>query len=318
MKVLVTGVAGFAGSHLTDFLLKKKKVVVYGIDRRGVSSMNIEDAKNKIRYYECDITNYSKLHGLLGRIRPDSIIHLAAQSSPLISKRSPAETLEANAIGQTNLLEAVRNLKIDPKIIIAGSCQEYGIVRKNEIPIKETHALKPLNIYSVSKVTQDLLGYHYYKSYGLKIIRTRPSHHTGPRRPDNFVCSNFAKQIAMVEAKKQKPIICVGNLHAIRDFTDVRDIVRAYWLLMQKGSSGEAYNICSGKGHSIKEVLDILLSLSKAKIKVRKDLARMRPNDIQIFVGDCTKIKRQVGWKSIIPLKQTLEDLLNYWRKIYE
>jgi len=202
------------------------------------------------------------------------------------------------------------------KISFCGnSSEEYGLVSKNELPIKETNPLRPLSPYAVSKVGQDLLGYQYYKSYGLNIIRTRAYNHTGPRREDVFVCSNFAKQIAMIEKGKEPPIIYVGNLKAKRDFTDVRDIVRAYWLALEKCTPGEVYNICSGRARSIKEVLDILLSLSKTTLKIKKDPKRLRPSDIPILQGDSSKFRKITGWKPEIPFEKTLEDLLNYWRE---
>jgi len=315
MKVLITGIAGFVGSHFVDFLLKKKGVVVYGIEKLKANTAKIDHAIKKIKYYECNINNYQALHRLLAKIKPDFIVHLAAQASPLASWKSPVDTIKINAIGQVTLFEVIRNLGINPKTILAGSCEEYGFVKKSEIPIKETHPLRPLNTYAVSKVAQDFLGYQYYKSYGLNIIRTRPFHHTGPKRPDNFVCSSFAKQIALIENGKQEPVIFVGNLNAKRDFTDVRDMVKAYWLIMQKGKSGEVYNICSGKGYSIKEMLSTLLSMSSKKIKIKKDPLRMRPNDVPLFVGDCTKMKKLTSWKPKIPFNRSLEDLLNYWRE---
>ncbi|UCH12385.1 MAG: GDP-mannose 4,6-dehydratase, partial [Candidatus Omnitrophota bacterium] len=220
-----------------------------------------------------------------------------------------------NMIGEVNLFEALRSLKLNPRIIVAGSSEEYGFVIKSELPIKETHPLRPLSPYAVSKVGQDLLGYQYYKSYWLNVIRTRAFNHTGPRRGESFSCSNFAKQIALIEKKKQRPVIYVGNLNAKRDFTDVRDMVKGYWLVMQKGKPGEVYNICSGKAHTIKKALDILLSFAKVPIKIKQAPSRMRPSDVPVLLGDCTKMKKLTGWKPTIPFKKTMEDLLNYWRE---
>ncbi len=223
--------------------------------------------------------------------------------------------MTTNIIGELNVFEAVRELGINPVIQIAGSSEEYGLVEEDELPVKETNPLRPLSPYAVSKVGQDLLGYQYYKSYGLDIIRTRGFNHSGPRRGEVFVCSNFAKQIARIEKKKQEPVVYVGNLEAIRDFTDVRDIVKAYWLATEKGEPGEVYNICSGKGYKIEEVLDILLGLTKERIKVKKDPKRMRPSDVPVLIGDCKKFRGITGWKPEIPFERTLEDLLNYWRE---
>jgi GDP-4-dehydro-6-deoxy-D-mannose reductase len=218
-------------------------------------------------------------------------------------------------MGELNIFESIRKLGLKTKIQIAGSSEEYGLVYKNEVPIKETNPLRPLSPYAVSKVGQDLLGYQYHQSYGMFIVRTRGFNHTGPRRGENFVSSNFAKQIALIEKGKQKPVIQVGNLNAIRDFTDVRDMIRGYWLALQKGKTGEVYNIATGKGITIEKVLQILLSFTDKKISVKKDPCRLRPSDVQILIGDSSKFKKQTGWKPQIPLEKTLSDLLDYWRE---
>ncbi len=315
MRVLITGITGFAGSHLADFLLEKGNIEVYGTERWRSRTENIEHIKDRITLMGCDIRDASSVKSLIEKIKSDRIFHLAAQSFVPTSWHAPQETLTTNIIGELNVFEAVRELGINPIIQIAGSSEEYGLVEEAELPVKETNPLRPLSPYAVSKVGQDLLGYQYYKSYGLNIIRTRGFNHSGPRRGEVFVCSDFAKQIAKIEKKKQEPIIHVGNLEAIRDFTDVRDMVKAYWLATEKGKPGEVYNICSGKGWKIKEVLDILLGLTKEKIKVKKDPKRMRPSDVPVLIGDCKKFREVTGWKPEIPFEKTLEDLLNYWRE---
>jgi GDP-4-dehydro-6-deoxy-D-mannose reductase len=246
---------------------------------------------------------------------PEKIFHLAAQSFVGTSFHAPQETLTTNIIGQLNILEAVRSLGINPYVMIAGSSEEYGLVYENELPIKETNPLRPLSPYAVSKVTQDLLGYQYFKSYGLNVVITRAFNHTGRRRGEPFVSSNFSKQIAMIEKGKQEPIIHAGNLEAIRDFNDVRDIVKAYWLSLEKCKPGEVYNICSGKGYKIKEVLGILLSLTKVKVKITQDPDRLRPSDVPVLIGDSTKFRAATGWHPEIPFEKTLQDLLNFWRE---
>ena len=242
------------------------------------------------------------------------IFHLAAQSFVPASWRLPAETFAVNAVGQINLFEAVRDLKLDPRIQIAGSSEEYGQVHPDEVPMKETNPLRPLSPYAVSKVAQDLLGYQYFMSYGLKAVRTRGFNHTGPRRGDVFVTSNFARQIAEIEKGKRPPVVEVGNLEAKRDFTDVRDMVRAYWLACAKGEPGEVYNIGTGHTIAMKDMLAILLSLSTSKVEVKVDPARLRPSDVPILYSDCSKFKALTGWKPRIPLETTLKDLLDYWR----
>ena len=204
----------------------------------------------------------------------------------------------------------------DPIIQIAGSSEEYGLVYENELPIKETNPLRPLSPYAVSKVSQDYLGYQYFKTYGLRIIRTRAFNHSGPRRGEVFVDSNFAKQVAKIEIGKQQPVIKVGNLEAIRDFTDVRDVVVAYWLATEKCEPGEVYNISSGQGWAIKDVLNKLVELSKRDdIKIEADPARMRPSDNPILIGDSTRFRQVTGWQPKITYEQTLKDMLDFWRQ---
>lgn len=314
-RALITGVSGFVGSHLADFLLDKE-VEVYGIIRWRSRLQNILHLKEKITLVEGDIRDSFSLIKLLKEVEPEYIFHLAAQSFVPTSWSAPAETLETNIIGTVNLLEAVRVSNCDARILIAGSSEEYGMVLPKEIPIKESNPLRPISPYGVSKVAADLLGYQYHQSYSLKIIRTRAFNHTGPRRGEPFVCSNFAKQIVDIERGLKPALIHVGNLKAKRDFTDVRDVVRAYWLSLQKCKFGEVYNICSEKPRIIQSVLDLLLSKSKKKIEVKVDKTRLRPSDVQVLHGDCSKFRNQTGWKPEIPFEQTMEDLLDYWRTI--
>jgi GDP-4-dehydro-6-deoxy-D-mannose reductase len=219
-------------------------------------------------------------------------------------------------MSELNIFEVVREFGINPVIQIAGSSEEYGLVYENELPIKEENPLRPLSPYAVSKVAQDNLACQYYHSYGLKTVITRAFNHEGPRRGEQFVTSDFAKQIAKIEKGKQEPIIYVGNLDAKRDYSDVRDIVGAYWLATEKCKFGEPYNICSGRAWTIKSVLDFLLSKSTRKdIKIVQDPSKMRPSDVPVLLGDCSKFKKQTNWESKIPFEKTLEDTLNYWRK---
>ncbi|MEO0074037.1 MAG: GDP-mannose 4,6-dehydratase, partial [candidate division WOR-3 bacterium] len=200
------------------------------------------------------------------------------------------------------------------RIQIACSSEEYGLVLPDETPIKETNPLRPLSPYGVSKVAQDMMGYQYHKSYGLHIIRTRGFNHTGPRRGDVFVTSNFAKQIAEIEKGKREPVVYVGNLDAVRDFTDVRDTVQAYYLALEKGVPGEVYNVASGKGYRIREVLEILLGMSQAKIRVEQDKSRFRPSDVELLIGNSDRLTQATGWQPSYGFNQTLKDLLDYWR----
>ena len=313
-KSLITGITGFAGSHLAELLLQKGHEV-WGTIRWRSKTENIEHIRKRLKLVEADLLDSYSVENAIGQVKPDYIFHLAAQSFVPTSWHAPAHTMTTNAVGQINLFEVVRQLGIDPVIQIACSSEEYGKVYPKELPVKEANPLRPLSPYGVSKVTQDMLGYQYFMSYGLKIIRTRAFNHTGPRRGEVFVSSTFAKQIAEIEKKKREPVIYVGNLKAKRDFTDVRDVVKAYFLAVKKCQPGKVYNICSQKSWSIQQVLDMLLKMSKKEIEVRVDPQRLRPSDVEILLGDCSKFRKATGWKPTIPFEKTLKDLLDYWRE---
>jgi GDP-4-dehydro-6-deoxy-D-mannose reductase len=316
MRALITGITGFAGSHLAEYLLAREpQVEVYGIYRWRSRRDNIEGLDGKVQLIEADLRDYTSIHRLLDRVRPDVVFHLAAQSFVPSSWTAPADTLTTNVLGQTHLFEAVRALGLDPTIQIACSSEEYGLVLPDEVPIKETNPLRPLSPYAVSKMAQDFLGYQYFQSYGIKAVRTRGFNHTGPRRGEVFVTSNFAKQIAEIEAGKRPPVIRVGNLDAVRDFTDVRDMVRAYWLAVTRARPGEVYNIASGSGITIRELLDRLLALAQVQVEVQVDPERLRPSDVEVLIGDSSKFRADTGWEPEIPFSQTLSDLLDDWRE---
>jgi len=312
-KALITGITGFAGSHLAELMLKEG-VEVYGIQRWRSKTENIDHIKDKIKFEEADLLDAHSLYSVIDKIKPDYIFHLAAQSFVQSSWASPTQTLEVNIIGTAHLFEAIRKTGHPLTIQIACSSEEYGKVLPNEVPIKETNPLRPLSPYAVSKLAMDYLGYQYFESYGMRIIRTRGFNHTGPRRGDVFAESSFAKQIAEIEKGKHAPVVSVGNLEAQRDYTDVRDMVRAYYLAVQKCESGQVYNIASGKAWRIRAVLDLLLSMAKVKVEVKPDPTRMRPSDVEILIGDNSKFVAVTGWKPEIAFEKTMEDLLNYWR----
>ncbi len=315
MRVLITGITGFAGSHLAEHILAERRgTEVWGLVRWRSRTENIEAVRARVRLVEGDLKDVVSLRRVLSQAKPDMIFHLAAQSFVPTSWKLPVETFAINALGQMNLFETVRELGLDPRIQVAGSSEEYGHVEPREVPMTEENPLRPLSPYAVSKVAQDLLGYQYHKSYGLKVVRTRGFNHTGPRRGEVFVTSCFAKQIAEIEAMRREPVIEVGNLEAKRDFTDVRDMVRAYWLAAEMGEPGEVYNIGSGRTWAVQEVLDMLLGMTRFKVDVRVDPERIRPSDVPILLADSSKFVKLTGWAPTIPLKKTLRDLLDYWR----
>lgn len=313
MRALITGINGFAGSHLAEHLLSRE-YEVSGTILPGTSLENIKEIQDKLHLMYSDIRDLGSIREAISKAEPAQIYHLAAMTSVADSFKNPHATFEVNVSGTINLLEAVRGLKIDPAILLAGSAEVYGAVPPEKLPIKEDYPFQPLNLYAVSKATVDMIGYQYFKSFGLKIIRTRSFNHIGPKQSENFVVSAFAKQIAEIEKGLCEPTLKVGNLKAKRDFTDVADVVVAYRLLAEKGSPGEAYNVCSGKGYSIKEILGTLLSFVKIKIKVEQDKERMRPSDIEIIYGDNSKIKALCNWQTGKTINNALIETLNWWR----
>lgn len=312
-RALITGVTGFVGSHLAEYLLSKG-YEVYGTKRHQSRLDNIEHIKDKITLVDIDITDRSSVINALKKTKPDFIFHLAAQSYVPAALNAPESTMATNVIGTLNILEAVRILEIDPVMHVAGSSEEYGKVFEDEMPITEKNILRPMSPYAVSKATQDLLAIQYASSYKLKVIVTRAFNHTGPRQREVFVCSDFARQVALIEKGKQEPVIRHGNLEAQRDFSDVRDIAKAYELAVLKCKPGEVYNICSEKSTKIMDILNILVKMSKKKIETEVDKNRFRPIDIKIFLGNCSKFKKLTAWKPEIEIEQTLKDLLDYWR----
>lgn len=315
MRVLITGITGFVGSHFAEFLLAQGAEVVGSVRWRSKTE-NIEHLRDRLTLIESDLRDGLSARSLLEQAQPDCIVHLAAQSFVGASWQTPGETFHTNVISQMNLLEAVRQLRAGVRCLVVGSSEEYGLVYSDELPIRETNPLRPLSPYAVSKVAQDLMGYQYFKSYGLHIVRTRAFNHTGPRRGDAFATSSFAKQIAEIEAGLREPVILVGDVKSTRDFSDVRDIVRGYWQLLERGTPGDVYNLCSGDDWSIERVLQFLIERSTvAPIAVRVDPARLRPSDVPILRGAAEKIEKAIGWRRTIPLEQTLADLLDYWRQ---
>jgi GDP-4-dehydro-6-deoxy-D-mannose reductase len=316
MRVLITGITGFVGSHLADYALTGPGVEVYGCMRWRSNTEHIDAIRSRLHLVQADLSDSASTRALVAATRPDRVFHLAAQSFVPATFSAPSHSMLTNVLCQVNLFEALRAERLAPRILVTGSSEEYGLVHPHEVPVKETNELRPLSPYAVSKVAQDLLGYQYWKSYGLPIIRSRAFNHCGPRRLPVFVSSSFARQVAEIEAGRQEPVIRVGNLTARRDFFDVRDVVRGYWRLLEDGDAGEVYNLCSGRDWSIGQVLDFLLGLSTVPgIVVQTDQDRLRPSDIPLIVGDPTRIAQALGWRTEIPFERTLADLLDYWRQ---
>ena len=313
MRTLVTGITGFAGSHLVDYLLAHTEQELFGVDLRGFSA----SAPRSDRLHLCqgDLCDPDFVLSSLEEAQPQYLFHLAAQAFVPLSWEDPWGTLANNIRGQLNLFQAVLRLGLQPRILVVGSADEYGMVRPGELPISEDTPLRPYNPYAVSKVVQDMVGYQYFASHGLPVVRVRPFNHIGPRQSAAFVTAAFAKQIVEAEAGEKPPIIKVGNLEAKRDFTDVRDMVAAYYLALSKGEPGEVYNIGSGIARSIREVLDILLAESKIELTVQEDPTRLRPSEVPVVACDPRKFKERTGWEARIPLEKSLRDILDYWRE---
>jgi GDP-4-dehydro-6-deoxy-D-mannose reductase len=316
-RVLITGVSGFVGSHLLDLLASKKAIYeLYGIVRERSPLENIRHNLDSIKLINCDLINQSTVLNVVKEIEPDHIYHLAGESSVKLSWGGALSMVNNNIIASLNILEALRteNHK-ETRIILACTSEEYGLVSEDDIPIKEETPLKPVSPYAVSKAAMDMFGFQYYVSYHIKVIRIRAFNHTGPRRPATYALSNFAKQIAEIEKGSKEHRIFVGNLNAIRDYTDVRDIVRGYELAMEHCEPREVYNLCSSRGYKIGELLKMLVGLSKCSIEIVQDEERMRPIDLPIIIGDNSKFVKATSWSPQIGIERTLQDLLDYWRQ---
>ncbi len=311
MRILITGVGGFVGRHLFNTLCRQyPDAIIHGTAIEQAPQMG----NNRLQYHLIDLKNYGAISELMAEIQPDQIYHLAAQSSPRKSFIIPWETLENNIKAELNIIQACLDVHLTPRILIISSAEIYGPVSPNQLPINEDAPLRPTNPYGVSKVAQDMLGLQYFLSHKLPILRVRPFNHFGPGQSEGFVATDFAVQIARIELGLQKNVIEVGNLSAERDFTDVRDVVEAYVMIMKKGVPGEVYNVASGRPYSIQYLLDVLLKYSEATIQVEVDPARLLPVDVPIVRGDIRRLQSLCGWQASIPFESTLLDVLNDWR----
>jgi GDP-4-dehydro-6-deoxy-D-mannose reductase len=313
LRALITGAGGFAGSHLADYLLSEEggSFEVWGCD---LSGQRRPYHSSDLHLVPADLRDPAAARELVERVRPDRIFHLAGQAYVGQSWADPWETLEINLRAQLNLLEAVLQARLPARVLVVGSAEEYGRVAVEDLPIVETQPLRPDSPYSVSKVGQDMLGLQYWLAHRVHTVRVRPFNHIGPRQNERFVAPAFASQIAAIEAGEREPVLRVGNLAARRDFTDVRDTVRAYSLLLEKGEPGEVYNVGQGRSWPVQALLDTLLSLTPAVVRVEVDPARFRPVDLPDLVCDASRLRTRTGWTPRIPFEQTLADLLTYER----
>jgi GDP-4-dehydro-6-deoxy-D-mannose reductase len=308
MRVLITGSAGFVAGHLIEFLREEEpELELYGIARPHGTPATVP---GRMTLIEVDLLDAAGVAAALALAQPDRVVHLAAQSSPQRSWTDPEETLRTNVIGTLNLLEAARKCRMLPRVLLVGSAEEYGLAQPSDIPLREDAPLRPNSPYAVSKVSQSYLGLEYALVYRLPVIRTRTFHHTGPGRGETFAEGSFARQIVDIERGRRAPVLSVGNLDAIRDYADVRDTVRAYWTLLDRGETGEVYNVCTGRGVRIRDLLDTLLRVSGVHAEVRLDTDRLRPSDIPVLVGDPARLRKATGWEPRIPIERTLKDLL--------
>ncbi|NOZ06029.1 MAG: GDP-mannose 4,6-dehydratase [Chloroflexi bacterium] len=312
MRLLVTGIGGFAGSHLAEQLLAQGAENLWGVIHKSAGFATLFESR--VHLCETDLRDPDAVHRLLAHVRPTHIYHLAGQAFVPTSWQDPWATLETNIRSELSLLQAIVALDMKPRLLVVSSNEVYGYAQTEDLPISETAPFHPANPYAVSKVAQDMLALQYHLSHQLHIVRVRPFNHIGPRQSDRFVAAYFARQVAEIEAGLRPPIMRVGNLAAQRDFTDVRDIARAYKLALERGVPGEAYNVSTGRPRAVQQLLDIMLGMSPSPIKIEIEPALFRPADVPISYGDASKLHEHTGWAPIIPFEQTVRDILDDWR----
>jgi len=314
MRILVTGATGFAGAHLLDVLRERAEAAdVFGTSHPS-ARVNPVFRGDRITMMVCDISDKAAVERCVKESEPDVVYHNAAFVSVARSFDDPARTFDTNVTGTVHLLEAVRRHRPDAKVLIPGSAESYGRVDQRDMPIKESQPLRARNPYGLSKVSQEMLGAYYHEVFGLKVYLPRAFHYTGPGQPTGFVCSDFARQVAMVEAGQAEPVISVGNLAARRDFSDIRDVVSAYWHIVEEGRPGTTYNVCRGESVAISGILDLLVGMSTKEISVQVDPAKLRPADVPDFVGDGSRLRTETKWSPRFALEESLKDVLAFWR----
>lgn len=309
-KAMVIGAAGFVGSYLIKHLSED---CGYEVVATKLPSEELDNLPCQVR--NLDILDKESIVSLLFEVRPDYIFHLAAQSSVSVAWNNPQLTIDVNIKGAVNVMDAVRELYYKPRIVVIGSGEEYGHIREGETPIKEDNRLAPGNIYAATKACQNMIGSIYARAYDMEIVLVRAFNHIGPKQSPIFVVSDFCKQVAEIEAGLREPVMYVGNLSAKRDFTDVRDVVRAYALLAKNGQKGATYNVGRGHAYEIREILDKIISYSSVDIKVETDPAKIRPVDVPIIEADIAKLMEATGWVPEISIDNTIKEVLDYWRE---
>lgn len=309
MKAMVIGAAGFVGSYLVEAIHESFScsVIATKLCHETFHCTNTD-------VVDLDILDYPSVCNMLRIQKPDYIFHLAAQSSVARSWEDPALTVDINIKGAINVLNAIRTLDYSPQILLVGSGEEYGYIQNGDMPLNEKSNLYPKNIYAATKACQNMIAKIYADAYNLRIILVRAFNHIGPRQAPTFVIANFCKQVALIEKGIQEPVLRVGNLNAKRDFTDVRDVVKAYVALIRHGKTGETYNVGSGHAVAIKSILTLILSQSSAEIQIETDTAKLRPMDVPVIEADISKIMHTTGWRPQISMEKTIHDTLEYWR----
>lgn len=312
MRALITGINGFVGGHLAEHLLALGRHEVWGLTRAPGRLQPF--LRDRVHEVHADLSDPEATMAAVVAAQPVIIYHLAGQPFVPESFRDPAGTLSTNTLGALHIFLTLIEYRIRARVVVVGTNEEYGTITADDLPIGEATPLRPANPYGVSKAAQSLLAQQYHLSHGLDVVRVRPFTHIGPRQNERFVTAAFARQIARIERGLQPPVVQVGNLSARRDFTDVRDMVRAYALLAEHGEPGAVYNAGSGQAVMVRELLDYLLEASSARVEVRLNPELMRPIDIPLVVCDATRLRERTGWEAQIPLRQTLADILEHWR----
>ncbi len=315
MRVLITGLTGPVGSFLADYLLTIPGLELHAFKRWRSDPRPIAHLRGQVTIHEGDIEDPFAVDRAVAAAAPERVFHLAAQSYPSASWEAPIHTMRTNVEGTLNLLEAVRRHVPQARVHIAGTSAQYGVVGPDEVPIREGHPMRPASPYGVSKVAAELSGLQYHDNFGLHVVVTRSFNHVGPRQGDRCSIQTFCQQAAAAEAGLQAPVLLVGNLEPRRDFTHTRDVARALWLLIERGTPGQVYNLCSGHATRIGDIVQMVVEQARVPLEVRLDPARLRPSDEPILMGDSSKLREATGWGPTITVPEIVAELLAYWRE---